>query len=203
MEVIVERGIVATRIADVADRAGTSSGAILYWFDSKDELLAAALIEEDDLFYAEVTERVATGLTPAEQLALLIEAASQGGEWALWMESWSRALRDPEAARTRERQDLRWRAVIAEVVSAGQQSGDFRGDADPGDVAATLASLMDGLAVQVSLGDPEMPPERMVALARAVACEQLACELPQPEPALAEPSRPQATSAPAPSVVTA
>ncbi|MGZ5356559.1 MAG: helix-turn-helix domain-containing protein, partial [Solirubrobacterales bacterium] len=32
-EVIAERGIAATRIADVAERAGTSAPAVLYWFD--------------------------------------------------------------------------------------------------------------------------------------------------------------------------
>ena len=32
-EVIAERGVGATRIADVAERAGTSPAAVLYWFD--------------------------------------------------------------------------------------------------------------------------------------------------------------------------
>ena len=35
-EVIAERGIAATRIADVAERAGTSAPAVLYWFDTKE-----------------------------------------------------------------------------------------------------------------------------------------------------------------------
>src|SRR5262249_50291658 len=42
-DVIVERGLASTRIADVAERAGTSPPAVLYWFRSKDELLAEAL----------------------------------------------------------------------------------------------------------------------------------------------------------------
>lgn len=183
IEVIAERGLAATRIADVAARAGTSSAAVLYWFESKDELLAAALTEEDDRFYADVTSRIATGLTPPEQLALLIEASAQGGEWTLWMESWSRAMRDPDAARTRELQDRRWREVIAGVVRAGQRSGDFSEAVEPAEVAAALAALMDGLAIQLSLGDPEMPPRRMVAIARAVASEQLGCELSRLRPA--------------------
>ena len=38
-EVISERGVEATRIADVAERAGTSPAAVLYWFESRDELV--------------------------------------------------------------------------------------------------------------------------------------------------------------------
>jgi AcrR family transcriptional regulator len=49
--VIAERGIASTRIADIAERAGTSSPAILYWFESKDELLAEALTVEEERFY--------------------------------------------------------------------------------------------------------------------------------------------------------
>ena len=42
-EVISERGVQNTRISDVAERAGTSAPGVLYWFPSKDELLAEAL----------------------------------------------------------------------------------------------------------------------------------------------------------------
>jgi AcrR family transcriptional regulator len=35
-QVIAERGVSGTRVADVAKRAGTSAPAILYWFGSKD-----------------------------------------------------------------------------------------------------------------------------------------------------------------------
>ena len=41
-EVIARKGVDATRIADVAEAAGTSPAAVIYWFESRDELLAAA-----------------------------------------------------------------------------------------------------------------------------------------------------------------
>ncbi len=56
-EVISERGVQNTRISDVAERAGTSAPGVLYWFPTKDELLAEALQFSDDRFYAELTER--------------------------------------------------------------------------------------------------------------------------------------------------
>ncbi len=50
IEVIGERGMAGTRIADVAERAGTSPAGVLYWFNSKDELLAEALTSDEERF---------------------------------------------------------------------------------------------------------------------------------------------------------
>jgi AcrR family transcriptional regulator len=40
--VVCERGLCDTRIADVAERAGTSPALVVYYFGTKDRLLAAA-----------------------------------------------------------------------------------------------------------------------------------------------------------------
>jgi AcrR family transcriptional regulator len=42
--VIRERGLEHVRVADVADRAGTSAPSVLYYFASKAELLKEALV---------------------------------------------------------------------------------------------------------------------------------------------------------------
>ena len=174
--VIAERGIAATRIADVAERAGTSPPAVLYWFDSKDELLAEALTVDEERFYEKLTERLEALDSPRERLRLLLESSAEEYDSRLWMEIWTRALRDRSTRRVRRRLDQRWRAQIAEVIRDGQDAGEF-GEADPDDVALLLASLIDGLAVQVTLGDPDVPTERMLARVVDVAEKLLATEL--------------------------
>ena len=174
--VIAERGIAATRIADVAERAGTSPPAVLYWFDSKDELLAEALTVDEERFYGKLTERLETLDSPRERLRLLLESSAEEYDSRLWMEIWTRALRDRSTRRVRRRLDQRWRAQIAEVIRDGQNAGEF-GEADPDDVALLLASLIDGLAVQVTLGDPDVPKERMLARVVDVAEKLIATEL--------------------------
>jgi len=57
VQVICERGLCDTRIADVAVRAGTSSALILYYFESKDRLLAEALAFSEQRFYAETDRK--------------------------------------------------------------------------------------------------------------------------------------------------
>ena len=42
--VITERGLAETRISDIAEEAGVSPGLILYYFDSKDRLLAEGIL---------------------------------------------------------------------------------------------------------------------------------------------------------------
>ena len=165
-EVISERGVSNTRISDVAERAGTSAPGVLYWFPTKDELLAEALQFSDDRFYVGLTDELARLGTAAERLGRLIELwpAEGDGETTLWMELWVRALRDPQLARTRERLDRRWREAIADIVRDGQADGEF-GDADADDVALFLSALMDGFAIQLALGDPAVTADdRQAAL---------------------------------------
>ena len=127
-EVIAERGVIGTRIADVAERAGTSAPGVLYWFSTKDELLTEALAFSDDRFYAVLNDELAGSTARATRCARIVELwpAEGDGEAVLWMELWVRALRDPAVNAARERLDARWRAAIAEVVRDGQAEGEFR-----------------------------------------------------------------------------
>ncbi|HXE98793.1 MAG TPA: TetR family transcriptional regulator C-terminal domain-containing protein [Solirubrobacterales bacterium] len=184
-EVIGERGFGSTRVADVAERAGTSPPAVIYWFGSKDELLTSALTFDEDRFDGAVTERLAGLEHPRDRLRALIEACAAEYDCRLWIELWGRALRDQGAAVARQRLDDRWRDRIAEVVRAGQELGEFAGE-DGIDVATIIASLLDGLAVQATLDDRGITPERMRDLALSAAELLLGCELaPQDRDAIA------------------
>jgi AcrR family transcriptional regulator len=177
--VIAERGVAATRIADVAERCGVSPPAVLYWFDSKEKLLAEALTADDDRFYEELSERLAEAATPTERMIALIEAAGESADdFALWMELWTWALRDAELRAARERFDSRWRAAIETVIADGVAAGEFGADIDPAQTALAIAALIDGLTVQAALGDPEVSVERLTETVLASAARLLDTELP-------------------------
>jgi AcrR family transcriptional regulator len=183
-EVLYERGLFDTRIGDIADRAGTSSPTILYYFESKDRLLEEAVEFADRNFY----ERLASGQQgierASEKLANLIEEISLGpgglNDYTLWMEIWVRARRDDSVRRSYFRLDRRQRALIAEIVRDGQQEGEFSTDINPADFALSLSGMLDGLGVQVTLGQPDLSPERMVQQCLTLASSQLGCAFPQP-----------------------
>ncbi|HWE12855.1 MAG TPA: TetR family transcriptional regulator C-terminal domain-containing protein [Solirubrobacteraceae bacterium] len=179
-EVLYERGLFDTRIGDIAERAGTSSPTILYYFESKDRLLEEAVAYADREFY----ERLSEGNDRIEQasgkLVHLIEETSLGpgglNDYTLWMEIWVRARRDASVRRSYFRLDRRQRVLIADIVREGQRAGEFTADADPDDFALALSGLLDGLGVQVTLGQPDVTPERMVARCLALASSELGFE---------------------------
>jgi AcrR family transcriptional regulator len=178
-EVIAERGVAATRISDVAERCGVSAPAVLYWFDSKEKLLAEALTADDDRFYEELGERIAGEAAPRDQMVALIEVAAGDTDFALWMELWTWALRDPELRAAREGFDRRWRATIETVVADGVAAGEFGADVDPAQAALAIAALIDGLTVQAALGDPEVSIPRLTETVLVSVGRLLGAELPE------------------------
>jgi AcrR family transcriptional regulator len=165
-EVLYERGLFDTRIGDVAERAGTSSPTILYYFESKDRLLEEAVDQTDRDFYARVTEGQARQRSAADKLVHLVTETSLGPA----------GLTDNVRA-TYFRLDRRQRGLIADIVREGQASGEFDVDADPDDFALALSGLMDGLGVQVTLGQPDVTAERMIDRCLALASSELGCTL--------------------------
>jgi AcrR family transcriptional regulator len=168
LDVISERGFQDTRLADIAERAGTSAPAVLYHFTAKDEILDAVVSLVEDRFYEGVEATLEQEVGPVTRLARFLQSAARDDDgeetatmWKMWLEIWTRALHEPHTARTRQLLDRRWRAVLSETIAEGQRLGELPASVQPGQVALLLASLMDGLAVQFALGDTDVTAERM------------------------------------------
>ena len=186
VEVIVERGVCKARIADVAERAGTSAPLVLYYFESKDKLLTEALAFAEDRFYLAIFAVLTDLETASERLVRLIEftcghestAEILREDVALWIELWSRAFRDEAAARKRAALDRRWRRTIADIVREGQRAGEFS-DIDAETFSMLLASLLDGMVLQHELGDPEAGYEQARDICVGVASRYLEFSVPE------------------------
>ena len=59
----------------------------------------------------------------------------------------------------------------------GQKGGEFSADVDPDDFALTLSGLLDGLGVQVTLGQPDVTPGGWSIAALTLASSELGCDL--------------------------
>jgi AcrR family transcriptional regulator len=166
-EVLRERGLEDTRIADVAGRAGMSPGHVMYYFASKDELLLEAVRSAEDRFYDEAVADLASIASARERLLRLIDLWSPSGDarhapaaWVLWPDLWARSLREPALAAFRESADRRWVGFVAGIVQEGGRAGEFEA-ADATRFAQQLAAFMDGLALRVMAGDAEVTPAVM------------------------------------------
>ncbi len=162
-ELISERGLSNTRIADVANRVGTSPALVVYYFATKDNLLGEALRHAERDFYRTLDELLQkTGELPqlleaVVDLAFPNEARGEtGGTWGLRLELWSAAFRDTRVATDRQAIDDQWRGLIKRIVSNGREAVQFA----PEEFAERLdrfavgwAALLDGLSVQLALKD--------------------------------------------------
>lgn len=177
-EVIRERGVSATRIADVAERMDVSPPALLYYFESKDELLSEALSFAEERFYEELASELSGIESARERLVWLVESCTAAGDYdaVLWIELWPHALRSDELAATRGTLDRRWRRTIAAIIREGQERGEL-GGGDPDELAALVASLLDGLAIQVALQDREVSSPTARRLCLEMLERELGCEL--------------------------
>ena len=107
-----EDGLWSVRVADVAERAGTSATAVIYYFGTKDELFKAAIADADAEFYAPCG-RSSSGWRPASQRLAWLIVRSSRSEWVLWMDLWVYARRHPDLLPTRRGFSERWSATIA------------------------------------------------------------------------------------------
>ena len=179
LEVIDERGYPETRIADVAERAGTSPALVIYYFKTKNQLLTEAMRFSEDRWYETGTGRLAAIDTAAGRLEELVamtclpEADTEPNEsWLVWLDLWAQAGRHPEVAGVRQKFDERWRETISSMVQEGQEAGEF-GPVAPADFAVTLSALLDGFAVQIALDDPTVDAARAYELSMRFAAGEL------------------------------
>jgi AcrR family transcriptional regulator len=184
LEVIVARGYADTRIADVAEHAGTSPALVIYYFKTRDQLLTEALRYSEDAWYAAGTQRLAAIPTAVGRLTELIAMTclpdtdpAARSEWLLWLDLWALSPRNPGVATVRRKFDERWRETISSTVLSGQENGEFSSAVDAAEFAVTLSALLDGMAVQIALEDPDVPPSRAYDLAMRYAAGQLGCTL--------------------------
>jgi AcrR family transcriptional regulator len=169
---IASRGLCETRIADIADHIGASPALILYYFPSKASLLTEALVYQDQVFHETVKGALDRAGSAAAKLSILIDAscpradrsAGEPDGWLLWPAAWEMSRHDPSLAAARARLDESWRAQIAAIVHDGIAAGEFD-PVDVNDFAIQLAALLDGLAIEVMLGDPTVDADRMSRLA--------------------------------------
>lgn len=176
--VIVERGFHNTRVADIAEVAGTSTGTIHYYFASKQEVLSAALLYASDRLFARL-ETTATD-DPLSRLAALLDVSipqepgdERGDEYILWLEMWTVVLHAPDELPGLERLSERWRSLFFELVRTGADAGAFTLAAPADVVAERLIALVDGLGFETVVGYRWGTPERMRSLLVSFAAEQL------------------------------
>jgi AcrR family transcriptional regulator len=159
LRLVADHGAAAVRLRDVARAAGVSVGSLQYYFDSRDELIREAF-DQHARDVVDLVARAGDASAPAPaRLAAVIEAAVLRPDLrqsaALWMEFVTAGLHDDQLRALLAEAYEAWRDLLAEVVRAGTETGDFRPLLPAETVVACLVALIDGfeLAVAIDVAD--------------------------------------------------
>jgi AcrR family transcriptional regulator len=167
LRLVADQGAATVRLRDVAHAAGVSVGSLQYYFDSRDELIREAF----DQHARDVVDLVAlagdASAAPPARLAAVIEAAVLRPDLrhsaALWMEFVTAGLHDAQLRALLEGAYEAWRDLLAEVVRAGTETGDFRPLLPSETVVACLVALIDGFELAVAIDVADATPGAIAA----------------------------------------
>jgi AcrR family transcriptional regulator len=158
MEMIAERGLEKLTMAALGREVGMSSGHLLYYFGSKDELLLRTLEWSEGRLGAERGRLLTRAATARERLDAYVDLYVPDGHrdphWTLWLEVWNRSQSAAVDADARDRQaaiEGVWHRDLVALLAEGISRGEFR-SVDPDRFAARLRALLDGFAIHVAIG---------------------------------------------------
>jgi AcrR family transcriptional regulator len=176
----VAEGLVRDEGADgwsleqLAARAGFDPEAVRQEFESEWAVFCSVIRRDEQRFERVIA--VPPGASAGEAVTRLFEACVPDFDWTYWIELWSLSLRDERARKLRLQLDERFRDVVEGMVQAGIESGEF--DVTDARVAAiTIATLIDAMAVQATLGDTTVRPNYMLDACVTVAGKLLGADL--------------------------
>lgn len=157
MEMIAERGLEKLTMAALGREVGMSSGHLLYYFRSKDELLLRTLEWSEGRLGAErgrlLTRASATVTERIEAYVdLYVPEGHRDPHWTLWLEVWNRSQNADDDARDRQAAiEGAWHRDLVALLAEGVSRGEFR-RIDPDRFAARLRALLDGFSIHVAIG---------------------------------------------------
>jgi AcrR family transcriptional regulator len=155
---IAERGLDAATVREVARGAGASTGRLVHYFRSKDELMLEALRHAGRVVRERMNALLAAQAGLAALRALLRDAlpldAERRAEWRFWLAYWGRAASEPGLAAEQQRRIGVWRAMLARVLEDARARGELEPRIDTALEAEAIMALVDGLGQQ-ALFDPD------------------------------------------------
>ncbi|KYG54006.1 transcriptional regulator [Streptomyces sp. WAC04657] len=158
MGTIAERGLDGLTMAGLGRQVGMSSGHLLYYFRTKDELLLQTLEWSEGRLGARRGALLSRPGTARERLDGYVDVYVPEGprdpHWTLWLEVWNRSQYADGDARARQAAiEGAWHRDLVAILAEGVSRGEFR-PVDPDRFATRMRALLDGFSVHVAVGLP-------------------------------------------------
>lgn len=171
---IAEIGLEELRTRDIAAKVGINISTLHYYFETKEDLIAAVVDHMTELFRT-VRAPLPPGATPLEELkhAFVTQAYRRRVEPSLELvvqEMMMRARRDEKVRARLEQMLLGWNGYVEALIARGIAAGDFAADLEPKIAAAIVTAFAMGSNVQSGVRPTTFPQE--AAYARLVSLLQ-------------------------------
>jgi len=163
--VIAEEGFAGASLRKVAERAGTSTGAVTYNFANKEEMLAAIIESRFDTFDAMLEDRE----KEADVTAVLTRwldwtKTDVPDEWLASFQVLAHASHDPALAALVQKRYAHYRKVFAAMLEKGQRKGTVRKDIKADLLADQLSAMGDGWMMLLPIEPERFSPARIKSL---------------------------------------
>jgi AcrR family transcriptional regulator len=165
MKVLADEGSAAASLRKVAQRAGCTTGAVSYYFASKDAMMAAVIESRFDEFdrVLEIGDD-ADGVRRMFERWLAITNPEDAGVWIAGFQLLSYARRSPALAAVYQRRYAHYRSVLAGILESGQRHGWIRADIAADLLADQLCAMGDGWMMLFPIEPDRFGPKRVKAL---------------------------------------
>jgi AcrR family transcriptional regulator len=168
IDAIAELGGDGVRMADVAARAGMSTGHILYYFGHKDGLLLEALRWSEQDLLERMQAEISRLRAPRRKLAHFAEFYLPQGpsdpRWLLWARIFASPPGDEPKRQMLDSFDQAWEAELGEIARAGIRRGLFR-PVNVDEFVVRSRLMMDGLSLDILMGSVRLNRERALLFA--------------------------------------
>ena len=162
--VIAKRGLSQVTVREIAREAGFTTGALVHYFKSKDQVLIQAseysgMIVRDRMEHHAATRQGIDALKHVVYEALPVTPEMRG-TWNVWLGFWDRATHNKDVRAITELRYKEWQGRIATLVKNAQAAGELASGVDPVRAAQSIVSLVDGIGVRVLLTGAEISAKR-------------------------------------------
>ncbi|MEC4017247.1 TetR/AcrR family transcriptional regulator [Streptomyces sp. H27-D2] len=167
MNTIVDLGLDRLTMAGLGREVGMSSGHLLYYFRTTDELLLQTLQWSEEQLGTARRAGLARRTPARERLDAFVDLYlpldHRDPHWILWLEVWNRSRSADESTRARLLDiELAWHRDLVALLVEGGSRGEFRA-VDAERFATRTRALLDGFGTHLVIGLPGTDRARIVA----------------------------------------
>ncbi|HEY1710340.1 MAG TPA: TetR family transcriptional regulator C-terminal domain-containing protein [Rhizomicrobium sp.] len=163
--IIKKQGLVGVTVRAVAKEAGFTTGALVHYVDSVDQLLVeasefAARDVRAKMLEMEALDDTLVSLREVLYLALPSDEDKRGN-WNYWLGFWERSVHNAAVRHITYVRYTEWLKRTARMIRRAKAAGDIASDVDVTLASRSIVALIDGIATMVlRSGKPLSPKEQ-------------------------------------------